>query len=138
MSCQIIFSCKRISESICEHLSSDRAYNQYRTNSRQRPSQLFHCLFSSSWSTCMGRGVGGWGHRTFNVNFLPQMSNKSSKLGPSNSITKALYFPQGPDKYILETPEFIYLVPTPKKHHLFITKGSPFQGLKIGTFLVPK
>ena len=62
---------------------------------------------------------------TFNVNFLPQMSNKSSKLGPSSSITKALYFPQGPDKYILETPEFIYLVPTPKKHHLFITKGSP-------------
>ena len=33
---------------------------------------------------------------TFNENFLPQISNKSSKLGPSSSITSALYFPQGP------------------------------------------
>ena len=33
---------------------------------------------------------------TFNENFRPQISNKSSKLGPSSSITSALYLPQGP------------------------------------------
>ena len=33
---------------------------------------------------------------TFNENFLPHISNKSSKLGPRSSITSALYFPQGP------------------------------------------
>ena len=68
--------------------------------------------FFTAYFHRLGQLVWG-GQRTFNVNFLPQMSNKSSKLGPSNSITKALYFPQGPDKYILETPEYIELVPTP-------------------------
>jgi hypothetical protein len=33
---------------------------------------------------------------TFNVNFLPQISKRSSRLGPSSSITRALYFPHGP------------------------------------------
>lgn len=29
-------------------------------------------------------------------NFLSHKSNKSSKLGPNNSNTRALYFPHGP------------------------------------------
>jgi len=31
-------------------------------------------------------------------NSRPHISNKSSRLGPSSSITKALYFPHGPKK----------------------------------------
>ena len=83
-----------VKELASQTVSSDRTHNRYPTNSRQLRSQLFHCLLSSSWSTLLDEN-------TFNVNLRPHMSNKSSKLGPSSSITKALYFPQGPETYKL-------------------------------------
>lgn len=35
-------------------------------------------------------------HTVFNVNRLPHKSKRSSRLGPSSSITSALYLPHGP------------------------------------------
>ena len=78
---EIIFD--RDKKKLC--VKHSRAQNQYRANNGN---DLLQFHFPSFWFNLSGN--------TFNVNFLPQMSNKSSKLGPSNSMTKALYFPQGP------------------------------------------